>query len=269
MNYRHAYHAGNFADVVKHLAVVAAISHLRNKTGGFAVIDSHAGRGAYDDCGPEAVRTGEAADGIGRLRSLQGGPPLLMAYLERASGALYPGSPLLAAQLLRPQDRLVAVERHPEEAAALAAVLMPYPKAKVEVGDGYRRLVKLVPPPERRGLILVDPPFESPDEFRAAAEAVGTAYRRFATGIYIVWFPVKAAAEADAFCGEVLASGATKVLRIDVARISQTEGKLNVAGLLVLNPPWQFANDLQTALAPALPLMQTNARFVWLAGEPG
>jgi 23S rRNA (adenine2030-N6)-methyltransferase len=267
MNYRHAYHAGNFADVVKHLAVVTVIFYLCKKNSPYAVIDSHAGRGAYDLSGPEAAATGEAAEGIGRLKGLTGGPPLLTAYLERASGAVYPGSPLLAASLLRPQDRLVAIEKHPEDAGKLTDVLKPFAKARAEEADGYRRLLKLLPPPERRGLILIDPPFEVPGEFQAAAAAVTAAFRRFATGIYMIWFPVKAAAEADAFCGEVLASGVAKALRIDVARLSPVEGRLNTAGLLVLNPPWQFESDLRAALAPVLPLLQAEAHFHWLAGE--
>jgi len=266
MNYRHAFHAGNFADVVKHLAVVAGLLHLRRKGAAFAVIDSHAGCGAYDLEGPETLKTGEAAEGIGRLKTLSGGPPALAEYIERTAGRLYPGSPLLAAGLLRPQDRLIAVEKHPQDAAALAAILKPYARARVEEADGYRRLAALLPPPERRGLILIDPPYEASDEFRAAATAVGAAYRRFATGIYLIWFPIKSAAEADAFCGEVLASGATKVLRLDVEKCHVPEGKLAAAGLLVVNPPWQFEAEMRAALAPVLPLLDAEARFDWLAG---
>jgi 23S rRNA (adenine2030-N6)-methyltransferase len=266
MNYRHAYHAGNFADVVKHLAVVSVLHHLRKKNTAFAVIDSHAGCGAYNLTGPEASRTGEAAEGIARLTNVSGGPATLTTYLELASGARYPGSPLLAAQLLRPQDRLVAIEKHPAAAAALAMTLQPYAKARVEVADGYCRLLALVPPPEHRGLVLIDPPYESPDEFRDAASAVTAAYRRFATGIYLIWFPIKSAAEANGFCGEVLASGAAKVLRIDVTRRHAVEGKLNAAGLLVLNPPWQFELDMRASLDLILPRLECDARFDWLAG---
>lgn len=267
MNYRHAFHAGNYADVVKHLAVVGALCHLCKKDAPFVVIDSHAGRGTYDLGGPEAARTGEAGDGIRRLTNLGGGPALLTTYLALAAGERYPGSPLLAAQLLRPQDRLVAVEKHPEDARVLAATLRPYPRARVEEADGYRRLVALLPPPERRGLILIDPPYESPDEFRDAAQAVTAAYRRFATGIYLVWFPIKSAGEANGFAGEVLASGAAKVLRLDVARLNGVEGKLNAAGLLIINPPWQFETEMRAALDPVLPLLRCEARFDRLAGE--
>jgi len=268
MNYRHAFHAGNFADVVKHLVVVGILHHLRKKDAAFAVIDSHAGCGAYNLSGPEASRTGEAAEGVARLKGLNGAPAALATYLELAAADRYPGSPLLAAQLLRPQDRLVAIEKHPEDAAALAETLKPYAKARVEEADGYRRLLALLPPPERRGLILIDPPYESPGEFRDAASAVTTAYRRFATGIYLIWFPIKSAAEANGFCGEVLASGAAKVLRLDVARRHAAEGKLKAAGLLVLNPPWQFEPELHASLDLILPRLECDARFDWLAGAP-
>ena len=160
MNYRHSYHAGNFADVVKHMAEVAILLHLAKKDAPFAVIDSHAGRGSYDLASQEALKTGEAASGIQALEGLSGSP-LLDRYLAlaRESGA-YPGSPLIAARMLRPQDRLVAVEKHPEEAEALEQALAPWRKARVEEGDGYTRLAALLPPPERRGLVLIDPPLK-------------------------------------------------------------------------------------------------------------
>lgn len=269
MNYRHAFHAGNFADVAKHLALIGALRHLRKKDAPFAVIDTHAGRGVYDLSGPEAVRTNEAGGGILRLRQAGLGdkPELLSAYLEEAAGPLYPGSPLISARHIRAQDRLVAVEKHPEDAAALRDALRPYIKARVEEGDGFRRLAALVPPLERRGLILIDPPFEAADEFAQTAKAFATAYRRFATGIYILWFPIKSAAEANRFCSEVLSSGAAKVLRIDVARRGGPEGKLAAAGLVIVNPPWQFEEHMQQSLAVALPLIDAEARVELLAGE--
>ncbi len=270
MNYRHAYHAGNFADVVKHVALVRILLHLRKKDTPFAVIDSHAGRGLYDLGADEARRTGEAANGIEKLRGLKG-PEALERYLalvEESGTSLYPGSPLIAAKMLRPQDRLVAIEKHPEEAAKLKQVLAPFRKARAEEGDGYARLAALLPPPERRGLVLIDPPFEAPDEFEAAAEAVKGAVRRFATGIYLIWYPVKSAAAARAFCGEVLAGGVTSALNIEMA-VDAGEGKLGRAGLLVLNPPFGFATDMRDILgviAPRLP--GGKAAVELLAGKP-
>ncbi|MDE3116860.1 MAG: 23S rRNA (adenine(2030)-N(6))-methyltransferase RlmJ, partial [Pseudomonadota bacterium] len=221
MNYRHAYHAGNFADVAKHLALVAALRHLKKKEKPFVVLDTHGGRGRYD-LSAEAARTGEAAAGIGRLLPLAGEdnlPEILKTYLDlvaQEGAGHYPGSPLLAVRLLRPQDRLVAIEKHPEEAAALQAVLAPFGNARAIEGDGYGRLAALLPPKERRGLVLIDPPYEAPDEFERAAAALKAAYRRFATGIYMLWFPIKFPAAADAFCGEALAGGIAKALRVDI-----------------------------------------------------
>jgi 23S rRNA (adenine2030-N6)-methyltransferase len=267
MNYRHAFHAGNFADVAKHLALVSVLLHLRKKQTPFVVIDSHAGRGVYDLRGEEAVRTGEAADGIGRLTGLDGGPPALATYLELArTQGTYPGSPLIAAKLLRPQDRLVAIEKHPEDATALAAALKPFRKARAENADGYARLLALLPPPERRAAVLIDPPYEAADEFAEAARALAGALRRFATGIYLVWFPIKSPGEADGFCGEVLAAGARKALRLDVTLRARREDRLTAAGLVVVNPPFGFEDEMRAALALALPPMGATARLLWLAG---
>ncbi len=267
MNYRHAFHAGNFADVVKHLALVSVLLHLRKKDTPFAVIDTHAGRGVYDLTSGEATRTGEAETGITKLAGLEGGPAALSAYLDlaRPPGA-YPGSPLIAAKLLRPQDRLVAVEKHPEDAIALAAALKPFRRARAETADGYERLIALLPPPERRGAILIDPPYEAETEFAEAARAVVDAMRRFATGIYLVWFPVKSQASANGFCGEVLAAGAKKALRLDVTLGTRSEERLTTAGLLVVNPPFGFESEMREALALALPRMDARAEFAWLAG---
>jgi 23S rRNA (adenine2030-N6)-methyltransferase len=281
MNYRHAFHAGNFADVAKHLAVVAILLHLRRKEQAFAVIDTHAGRGLYDLKSEAALRTGEAEKGIGRLRNLyKPGAALLQAlrqYLDivTATGdGFYPGSPLIAAQLLRPQDRFVGIEQHADEYRALRSALAPFSDRAVrcECADGYVRLSALLPPPERRGVVLIDPPFESEAEFEMAAEALGQALKRFANGIYLLWFPIKSAGEAHAFAGEVLATGASKVLRIDLDVGAKTAAgdkeRLTAAGLLVVNPPFGFAGEMQAALAIVAPLLspQASVDIRWLAG---
>jgi 23S rRNA (adenine2030-N6)-methyltransferase len=270
MNYRHAFHAGNFADVVKHLALVAILAHLKRKEAPFVVIDTHAGRGLYDLAGEEASRSGEAAAGIGRLRDLEGAGEPLGTYLElvRALGDdRYPGSPLIAARSLRQKDRLVAIEKHPEDVAALQTVLSPYARARVVHSDGYVRLPALLPPPERRGLILIDPPYEASDEFAQAARALAEAYRRFATGIFMIWFPIKSPSAADAFCGEVRLAGPRKLLRIDVA-VDGAPDRLNAAGLLIVNPPYGLAGDMEEAFRPVALRLGRNAalRLDWLAG---
>jgi 23S rRNA (adenine2030-N6)-methyltransferase len=256
VNYRHGYHAGNFADVVKHVALVAILLHLRKKDTAFSVVDSHAGRGAYDLTGTEAAKTGEAQGGVARLLDLAGEmPEALSSYLsfvKEGGSNTYPGSPLIAAKLLRPHDRLIAVEKHSEEFAALKDVLAPYRNATSENTDGYARALKLLPPPSRRGLVLMDPPFESPDEFSALAGTVREAIRKFATGIYLLWYPIKSEAEAKAFVGEVLAGGIARALTVDI-KVAAPEGKLGRAGLLVINPPYGFDRAMQATAAAIAP----------------
>ena len=268
MNYRHGYHAGNFADVVKHIALVAILLHLRKKDMAFWVLDSHGGRGAYDFSGEQSARTGEAQNGVARLTDLSGDmPQALSTYLSLVKdGSLYPGSPLIAAKLLRPQDRLTAVEKHPEEFAALKETLAPFRNAVAEHSDGYSRCAKLLPPPSRRGLVLLDPPFEAPDDFSNLARTLRDAYRKFATGIYLAWYPIKSQAEANAFTGEVLAGGMAKALIID-ASVRAPEGKLNRAGLLVINPPYGFDAAMQASAALIAPRLEAAIDTRWLAGE--
>ena len=273
MNYRHAFHAGNFADVVKHLALTAILLHLRRKDAPFAVIDTHAGRGAYDLSGDEAARTGEAANGIGRLDTLEG-EGALAEYLRLARGRdAYPGSPLIAAALLRPQDRLVAIEKHAEEAGHLKAALARARPARVEEADGYKRLAALLPPPERRGLVLIDPPFESPEEFAAEVQALRDGLKRFATGIYLLWFPIKSEAQANTFAGEVLNTGVKTALRIDIdlgaaVPVPGEKDSLAAAGLIVVNPPFGLAAEMRAHLSRIAPLLAAKAKadVRWIAG---
>ena len=271
MNSRHGYHAGNFADVVKHVALVAILQHLKRKDSAFAVVDSHAGRGIYDLTGAEAAKTGEARGGVARLMALTGDmPPALTTYLDmvKESGPTrYPGSPLLAARLLRAQDRLIAIEKHREEFAALQDALSPYRNAVAELGDGYARSLKLLPPPARRGLVVIDPPFEAADEFESLARAIGAGSRKFANGIFLVWYPIKSQAAADAFTGEVLGGGVQKALTVET-QISAPEGKLHRAGLLVINPPYGFDAEMHTAAEIIAAPLRADIAVKWRAGGP-
>ncbi len=270
MNYRHGYHAGNFADVVKHVALVAILLHLRKKDAAFAVIDSHAGRGIYDLAGAEAAKTGEAQTGIARLAGLSGDlPEALSTYLslvKETGNNSYPGSPLITAKLLRPQDRLTAIEKHPEEFAALAQLLAPYRNSVAEQADGYARAIKLLPPPSRRGAVLMDPPFESPDEFSALAQAVREATRKFASGVFLVWYPIKSQADADAFVGEVLAGGIAKAMVLDT-RVAAPGAKLGRAGLLVVNPPYGFGAQMRDVARLVAPCLGGDIATAWIAGS--
>ena len=269
MNFRHGYHAGNFADVVKHVALVAVLLHLKKKDTAFAVVDSHAGRGSYDLAGAEAGKTGEAQGGIGRLADLSGDLPeplsTYLALVKESGKNSYPGSPLLAAKLLRAQDRLTAIEKHWQEFAALKQVLAPFRDVTCEHADGYARTPKLLPPPQRRGLVLLDPPFESPEEFSTLAQTVREAWRKFATGIFLVWYPIKSEAAARAFTGEVLAGGIAKAMTIDTM-VAAPEGKLSRAGLLVINPPYGFDAAMRATAAVIAPLLGATIRNEWLVG---
>ena len=164
---------------------------------------------------------------------------------------------------MRPQDRLIAIEKHPEEAVLLQDALALWRKASVEIADGYARMPKLLPPPERRGLVLIDPPFEAVDEFEQLAAALRAAYRRFATGIYLVWYPVKTQSAADGFIGEALTTGAP-ALTIEIG-IDAPEGKLARSGLLVLNPPFGFADDMRAVLVRLEPALAAQTKLEILA----
>jgi 23S rRNA (adenine2030-N6)-methyltransferase len=264
MNYRHAFHAGNFADVIKHIALVAVVRHLQRKDKPFCIIDTHAGAGIYDLRGGDAVRTGEAAEGIGRLAEIRDAPQLpdaVQTYLnlvQQEGEGIYPGSARLSARLLRTQDRLIAIEKHPEAASALRMSLAQFPNARAIEADGYERLLALLPPRERRGVMLVDPPYEADGEFAHLAEILMRAHRRFATGTYIAWYPVKSRATANALYGEVAANGIAPVLRFEIDTGRTLDGekeRLSAAGLLIINPPFGFDKEMRSAAAILAPVL--------------
>ena len=285
MNYRHAFHAGGFADVVKHAVLCRVLAHLCEKPAAFRVIDTHAGAGVYDLTATEADKTGEWREGIGRLLSAQIGTDvrnLLAPYLDaiavcNSSERLtkYPGSPMIARGMLRRQDRLIACELEPRAAAALARNLHGDARVKTIAIDGWTALSAYVPPKERRGLVLVDPPFEQPDEFAQLAQGFENAHRKWPTGIYLLWYPIKEPAEVLAFTRRLARSGISKILRVEldvgpgVAPADAT--KLQGTGLIVVNPPWTLQNDL-SRLLPVLAAVlgrdgKDRATLDWLAGE--
>ena len=262
MNYRHAFHAGGFADVFKHAVLCRILHYLRAKPAAFRVIDTHAGAGLYDLAGPEASRGGEWHDGIERLMAVQLAAPvaaLLAPYLE-VIGALnergrlktYPGSPALARAWLRPQDRLIACEIEPQAAAALRQNLRGDTRIKTLEIDGWTALGAYVPPKERRGLVLVDPPFEQDSDFFRLARGLTAAHRKWATGIYALWYPIKGRSEPDALAKSLRRLGIAKMLcaELIVAPLSDPT-RLNGCGLILVNPPWTLESEL-SVLLPAL-----------------
>ena len=259
MNYRHAYHAGNFADVVKHALLTLVLAHLKKKDTPFVVVDTHAGVGCYDLGGAESVKTGECQDGVFRL--LQGGPlPDALESYRQALQAVnpdwpevrfYPGSPRIARHLLRPQDRMALVELHPEDALALKREFRGDRQVGVHAQDAYIALKALLPPKERRGLVLIDPPFEIKDEFRHIIKGLADALERWPTGIYGVWYPIKDREPVERFLAEAASLGRPCFAAELFRHRPDDPTRLNGTGMLVLNPPWQLDQGLR-ALLPLL-----------------
>jgi 23S rRNA (adenine2030-N6)-methyltransferase len=272
MNYRHAFHAGNFADVFKHAILIGLLEALKAKPAAFCYVDTHAGRGRYDLRGEHAERTREHADGVQRLLAADGLPPLVARYVELVRDfdgtrggtlAQYPGSPLIASRLMREQDRAILCELHEEDAAALRAALHGDARFAVHRRDGYAALKALLPPAQKRGLVLIDPPFEAQGgEFAAIQAALDDALARWPNAIYAIWYPIKLrepiapfhrwlAAQArigDALAAELLLHPDNSLLR------------LNGCGLAIVNPPWQFDRALQAAL-PVLGRLLAQGRY--------
>ncbi len=252
MNYRHAFHAGGFADCVKHALLVWLIGALTRKPAPLFVLDTHAGAGAYDlDAGP-AERTGEWRGGIARL--LEDTPEALADYvgLVRHLG-LYPGSPTLARALLRPDDRMACCEFHPEEYARLRRRFARDPQVGVHRRDAWEALGALLPPAERRALVLIDPPFEAPDEFDRLLAGVRAGYARFRAGVFAAWYPIKHRAPVRRFLTGMAESGIRDVLAAEIwLREPVDPARLNGCGLLVVNPPFRFAEAAPAILSALL-----------------
>jgi len=262
MNYRHAYHAGNFADVVKHVILTRLVEYLKRKEQAFRVIDTHAGIGLYDLKGIEAGKTGEWTGGIGRLLGPDADPlpaaisDLLAPYLDvvrtsNPAGALnvYPGSPSLALALLRPEDRLVASELHPEDIELLRQSLRGDRRAKILALDGWQAIRALLPPRERRGLILIDPPFEEAGELDRLLTGLTDGLRRFATGTYMLWLPIKDQRPITDFERALKRLSLDKLLWIElrIAPIAP-DTPLAATAIVMVNPPYGLTEDLSELL---------------------
>ncbi|AZO24712.1 23S rRNA (adenine(2030)-N(6))-methyltransferase RlmJ [Mesorhizobium sp. M1E.F.Ca.ET.045.02.1.1] len=282
MNYRHAYHAGNFADVVKHAVLSRLVEYLKQKDKAFRVIDTHAGIGRYDLASVEAGKTGEWQGGVGRLFEATLEPraaALLQPYLEAVraenpGGGLgrYPGSPLIVRHLLRSQDRLTAIELHPQDAARLKSVFAGDFQTRVIVLDGWLALGAHLPPKEKRGLVLVDPPFEEEGEFQRLVENLRRAHRRWPGGIYALWYPIKDRKAVAAFRAALQETGIPKLLDIGFEiRPASNEPSLDGSGLVVVNPPFTLEGELRVllpALHKVLAVEQPSRWTIeWLAGE--
>ncbi|WP_137180698.1 23S rRNA (adenine(2030)-N(6))-methyltransferase RlmJ [Roseomonas sp. AR75] len=252
MNYRHAFHAGNFADCVKHALLVALLRALLAKDKPFRVLDTHAGIGRYDLSASEAQRTGEWRDGIARLT--EGAPhPALADYLSLVGAAgfpaTYPGSPALIRALMRPGDSLLLCELHPDDHATLKAAFRGDGQVAVHRRDAWEAITALTPFPERRGLVLIDPPFEQEGEFDRLAGAIVTLRHRFRAAIVAAWYPIKHRAPVRAFHAALRDADVPDCLACELALREPTDpARLNGCGLLVANPPFGFADQAQAIL---------------------
>ncbi len=280
MNYRHAFHAGNFADVVKHAVLVALLESLKQKDAPCAYFETHAGAGRYELDAEEATKTGEYRDGVARLLPVSRMPAVLHVYLNlvltlNAGGAAitrYPGSPLIAAQLLRADDRLALCELQELESNTLKRLFQDDPRVSVHRRDGYEALKALLPPTPRRGLALIDPPFEAQErEFDAIADALKTAFQRWKNGVYAIWYPIKLRQHVAPFHRFLRQSGMPKVLVAELCIHPDNSAlRLNGCGLAIVNAPYRLDRTLGEAFPVLLELLQQgrfgSQRVEWLVG---
>lgn len=260
MNYRHAFHAGNFADVLKHLVLTRVLVHLQAKATAFRAIDTHAGLGFYDLTGDEAGRTGEWYEGWGRLDEpftdevealLSPYRAAVAAVRARHGKTIYPGSPALIREFLRPGDQGVFVELHPSDAETLRERYNQDSRTKVLHLDGWTALNAMIPPPERRGVVLIDPPYEELGEIDRLAAALVKAVTKWPTGTYLAWYPIKDVALIDRMVADLHRDLDRPALRLDLMVSEPDPARLNGSGLIVINPPWRLAQEANLFL-PAL-----------------
>jgi 23S rRNA (adenine2030-N6)-methyltransferase len=261
VNYRHAFHAGNFADVMKHILLTFILQHLRRKETPFRVVDTHAGIGFYDLDGDEALRTGEWRSGVGALdrpfdpaveAAIAPYRDLLAAVRARRGETIYPGSPSIIRELLRPADRAIFLEKHPEDGLLLEERFNTVQTTKVLRQDGWTALPGLIPPRERRGLVLIDPPYEEPGELDHAISRLQRATAKWPTGIFALWYPVKDTREIAAFASALRNAIDLPILRLELLVDNQSDRtRLNGSGLVVVNPPYRLDEQAELVL-PAL-----------------
>lgn len=274
MNYRHAFHAGNQADVLKHVVLVALVEALRGKDKPFSALDLHAGVGRYA-LAAEAAKTGEYIDGIGRIDSATDAPATVARYLELVRGVnpsgrleIYPGSPRLIRALMRPEDRLTLVELHPEDNARLRAEFAGDGQVAIHLRDSWEALRGLLPPQPRRGLLLLDPSFEQPDELARLARGIATAQRRWPEGVIAAWYPIKDRPPVDAMLAALPPLPRARVAELTVFD-TLFPARLNGSGLVLVNLPWGVEEALREALAWLQPRLARQGGAWRLEPLPG
>jgi 23S rRNA (adenine2030-N6)-methyltransferase len=277
--YRHLFHAGNFADVFKHSLLCRLVLGLEKKDSPFFVLDTHAGVGRYDLTHEWALKNAEFRDGIALVWGRSDVPDLFIPYFdairgENSAGSLrfYPGSPRIARRLLRSTDRMVLVELNKKDCQSLGALFAGDRQTAVHLMDGYQALKAFLPPKERRGLIFVDSSFDRAREFQRLANGLAEAHRRFATGVYGLWYPLMEPLALTAFERQITATGIRKILQLELSVMPEGYGEgMRGCGLLVVNPPFGFEEEARAMLAWLQPLLSRDGggsrRIRWLTGE--
>ena len=257
LSYRHSFHAGNHADVLKHIVLMLILENLKLKDKGFYYLDTHAGVGRYQLSSDEAEKTGEYKEGIGRLWERTDLPEEISHYVDLIKhlnfGAkalrYYAGSPLIAAQLLRPQDRALLTELHPRDFPLLRNNFKEFKNVSVKCDNGFQQLKATLPPKERRGLVLIDPPYELKEDYDLVVKAAEEGYKRFATGTYAIWYPVVLRQQTKRIFKGLQASGIRKILKIELAvRPDSDQRGMTASGMAVINPPWTLENQMKAIL---------------------
>lgn len=280
LSYRHGFHAGNFADVLKHVVLTQTVRSLLRKSAPFFFLDTHAGGGRYDLESAMAKQNREHRSGIERLWKLPSAPPELEDYLAAVRALnpggrlrLYPGSPLIVRHFLRGGDRMALCELHGTEVQSLRSVFAGERRITVNQIDGYQGLKAFLPPPERRGLVLCDPPFELRNERERMVEAAAAAWKRWPTGMFAYWYPIQDRRTADWLHRKFRQTGIGRLLAMELSVLPETGEKgMSGSGMIVVNPPWRLDEQMKTLLpwlhAALSPQGEGGWRLEWLAGEP-
>jgi len=257
LSYRHSFHAGNHADVIKHIVQMLIIENLQQKEKGFYYLDTHSGVGRYRLFSEESEKTAEFAEGIGRLWQRDDLPEEVARYIAQIKKInyggkelrYYAGSPLIAAQMLRPQDRALFTELHPTDFPLLRNNFKEFNNIQTKRDDGFQQLKATLPPKERRGLVLIDPPYELKEDYDLVVKAIEEGYKRFATGIYAIWYPVVLRQQTKRILKGLEATGIRKILQIEFAvRPDSDQRGMTASGMIVINPPWQLETQMKKIL---------------------
>ncbi|PIJ50461.1 23S rRNA (adenine(2030)-N(6))-methyltransferase RlmJ [Erwinia sp. OLTSP20] len=279
LSYRHSFHAGNHADVLKHTVQSLIIEGLKEKEKPFLYLDTHAGAGRYQLSGEHAGRTGEYLDGIARIWQQDDLPDLLKPYIGAVRAfnqgrdlRFYPGSPLIARHLLRAEDTLHLTELHPSDFPLLRNEFQKEPRARLARADGYQQLKARLPPPSRRGVILIDPPYELKSDYQAVVSGIQEGHKRFATGVFALWYPVVLRQQVKKMLNQLQASGIRRILQIELAvRPDSDQRGMTASGMLVVNPPWRLEQQMKSLLPwlheKLVPAGTGHTHVSWLVAE--